>query len=360
MFAAVFEGDGVLSITERPVPSIKNADDVLIEVEACGVCGTDVHILEVPPGHPATPGVIMGHEFVGVVRDTGPDALGVAAGDRVAVAANLSCGSCASCKAGQPNHCERFTTMGVFRDGGLARFSVAPASACHVVSKDLPREIAALTEPLSCVVNGVDQARLLPGEAVAVIGAGPVGLLFLALFRAAGAGLLVVVEPQELRRDVAKRMGADVCLDPSSGDAPSAVRAATSGTGADVVVDAVGSQLDDAISSVRVGGRVLLFGMNSRARPAVRQYDITRKELAVMGAYVGSNVFPKAARILASGLVDLGPMISHRVTLEELPRALDAIREGTAVKVVVDLEAGSSSNQPQWANRSRAERLDEL
>jgi threonine dehydrogenase-like Zn-dependent dehydrogenase len=218
---------------------------------------------------------------------------------------------------------------------------VAPASACHVVSKDLPREIAALTEPLSCVVNGVDQARLLSGEAVAVIGAGPVGLLFLALFRAAGAGLLVVVEPQELRRDVAKRMGADVCLDPASGDAPSAVRTATSGTGADVVVDAVGSQLDVAISSARVGGRVLLFGMNSRARAAIHQYDITRNELTVVGAYVGSNVFPKAARILASGLVDLGPMISHRVTLEELPRALDAIREGTAVKVIVDFETAS-------------------
>jgi threonine dehydrogenase-like Zn-dependent dehydrogenase len=341
MPAAVFEGDGCLSITERPVPSIENADDVLIEVEACGVCGTDVHILEVPPAHPATPGVIMGHEFVGIVRESGPSAIGVEAGERIAVAANLSCGSCPSCKRGTPNHCEHFTTMGIFRDGGLARFATAPARACHVVSKDIPREIAALTEPLSCVVNGVDQARLLPGEAVAVIGAGPVGLLFVALFRAAGAGLLVVVEPKELRRQAAKRMGADVCVDPSSGDPAGAVLDATSGSGVDVVVDAVGDQLGQALSAVRVGGRVLLFGMNSRARPAVHQYDITRNELTVLGAYVGHNVFPKAARILASGLVDLGPMISHRVSLQELPSALDAIRQGRAVKVVVDLEAGS-------------------
>jgi threonine dehydrogenase-like Zn-dependent dehydrogenase len=339
MTAAVFEGEGRLAITERPVPSIESPSDVLIEVEACGVCGTDVHILEVPPGHPATPGVIMGHEFVGIVRATGTDAIGVEVGERVAVAANLSCGSCPPCKAGTPNHCEHFTTMGIFRDGGLARLATAPASACHVVSKDIPREIAALTEPLSCVVNGVEQARVQPGEAVAVVGAGPVGLLFLALFRAAGAGLLVAVEPTELRRDAAKRMGADVCVDPSSAAPERAVRDATSGAGADVVVDAVGDQLDVAVSSVRVGGRVLLFGMNSKARPAVRQYDITRNELTVLGAYVGSNVFPKAARILASGLLDLGPMISHRVTLDELPRALDAIRQGSAVKVVVDLEA---------------------
>jgi threonine dehydrogenase-like Zn-dependent dehydrogenase len=340
MTAAVFQGDGVLSIVERAVPSAAGAD-VLIEVEACGVCGTDIHVLEVPPAHPALPGVIMGHEFVGMVRETGPAAAGVEVGERVAVAANLSCGSCLSCKRGRPNHCERFTTMGIFRDGGLARFATAPARSCHVVTKDIPRHIAALTEPLSCVVNGVEQARLLPGESVAVFGAGPVGLLFLALFRAAGAGLLVVVEPWELRRDAAKRMGADECVDPSSGDPASAVRDATSGAGADVVVDAVGDQLGPALSAVRVGGRVLLFGMNSRARPAVRQYDITRNELTVLGAYVGSNVFPKAARVLSSGLVDLDPMISHRVPLHELPRAFDAIREGKAVKVVVDLVAPS-------------------
>ncbi|MFN2489495.1 MAG: zinc-binding dehydrogenase, partial [Actinomycetota bacterium] len=282
---------------------------------------------------------IMGHEFVGIVRETGPHTIGIHSEERVAVAANLSCGSCPPCKRGTPNHCEHFTTMGIFRDGGLARFAVAPASACHVVSKDIPREIAALTEPLSCVVNGIEQARLLPGEAVTIIGAGPVGLLFLSLFRAAGASLLVVVEPTELRRDVAKRMGADVCLDPSSGDPVAPMREATSGAGADVVVDAVGDQLALALSCVRVGGRVLLFGMNSRARPSVRQYDITRNELTVLGAYVGSNVFPKAARILASGLLELGPMISHRVSLEELPSALDAIRQGRAVKVVVDLKA---------------------
>src|SRR5918994_438544 len=282
MIAAVFEGDGRLSITERPAPSRERPDDVLIEVEACGICGTDVHILDVPPGHPATPGVIMGHEFVGIVREPGPEAIGVERGRRVAVAANLSCGSCSWCKRGVPSHCDHFSTMGIFRDGGLASFAVAPAPACHEVSGDLPREIAALTEPLSCVVNGVEQAQLLPGESAVVIGAGPIGLLFLALFRAAGASSVIVVETMELRRDAAKRMGAEVC-----------------------------------------------------------QYDITRNELTVFGTYVGTDVFPKAARILESGVVDLSPMITHRVPVEDLPRALDAMRTGEAVKVVIDLKAGT-------------------
>lgn len=339
MTAAVFEGDGKLAIIERPVPSITQPDDVLIEVEACGVCGTDIHILEVPPGHPATDGVIMGHEFAGIIAETGPGAVGVAPGDRVAVEANVSCGSCSQCKRGAPNHCERFTTLGIFRDGGLARFVVAPASACHRISKDIPREIAALTEPLSCVVNGVEQARLVVGESVVVVGAGPVGLLFVALFRAAGAGLLVVIEPAERRRDVAKRMGADLCVDPSACDAVSAVADATSQEGCDVVVDAVGSQLDTALRCARVGGRVLLFGMNANATATIRQYDVTRNELTVFGTYVGTNVFPKAARILGAGAVDLSPMITHRVPLADLPDALAAIRRGDAVKVVVDLKA---------------------
>jgi threonine dehydrogenase-like Zn-dependent dehydrogenase len=341
MPAAVFGGEGRLLIDRRAIPGIEQPDDVLIEVEACGICGTDVHILDVPPGHPATPGVIMGHEFVGIVRDIGPAAVGVDLGDRVAVEANLSCESCTWCKRGAPNHCDFFTTMGIFRDGGLAPFAVAPARACHVVSADIPREIAALTEPLSCVMNGVEQARVRPGEAVTVLGAGPVGLLFLSLFRAAGAGLVIVVEPAELRRDVAKRMGADVCIDPAPNDAAAVARDAASGAGVDVVVDAVGTQFDTALSIVRPGGRVLLFGMNATARAAVRQYDITRNELTIFGAYVGRNVFPKAARILSSGLIDLSPMITHRIALEELERGFDAIRRNEAVKVVVDLKHGS-------------------
>lgn len=343
MRAAVFEGEGRLSITERPVPRVVRPDDVLIEVESCGICGTDVHILEVPPGHPATPGTILGHEFVGLVREVGPDANGLATGTRVAVAPNLSCGACAWCRRGLPNHCENFTTLGIFRDGGLASFAVAPAAACHPISRHLPREIAALTEPVSCVANGVEQARLLPGERVAIMGAGPVGLIFLGLFRAAGAGRTVVVEPSETRRQTAKRIGADVCLDPSAGPVTEQVLEALGGSGADVVVDAVGSQVAAAISSARKGGRVLLFGMNANATAEIHQVDITRNELTVFGTYVGVNTFPQAIEALESGVVDLAPMVTDRVGLKELPGALDALREGRAVKVVVDLMEGADA-----------------
>lgn len=344
MPAAVFEAEGRLSIAERPIPRITRPDDVLIQVEACGICGTDVHILETPPGHPATPGTILGHEFVGLISDAGDEATGVELGDRVAVAPNLRCGACAWCKRGQPNHCENFTTLGIFRDGGLAPFAVAPASACHRISRHLPRGIAALVEPVSCVENGVEQAGLLPGERVAIFGAGPVGLIFLSLLRAAGAGRAVVVEPSEIRRDAAKRIGADVCLDPGlEGPVAERIAEALGGTGADVVVDAVGSQVGAAISSAAKGGRVLLFGMDANASSQIRQFDVTRNELTVFGTYVGANTFPRAIQALESGVVDLAPMVTDRVPLDGLPGAMDRVRDGRAVKVVVDLMEGTDA-----------------
>ncbi|MFL5796837.1 MAG: alcohol dehydrogenase catalytic domain-containing protein [Actinomycetota bacterium] len=329
MSAAVLEAPGRLVITERPVPRIGRDDDVLLEVEACGICGTDLHILATPPGHPSAPGVVLGHELVGIVRETGSDAADLVRGGRVAVAPNIACGHCRWCRRGLPNHCERFSTVGIFRDGGLAGHVVVPASACHPVSGELPAFVAALAEPLSCVMNGIQQARLLPGEDVVILGAGPVGLMFTALFRAAGAGRIVVVEPTPPRAEVAARMGADEVVGP--GDA------VPLHDGADVVVDAVGSQFPAALAVVRRGGRILLFGMDARARAEIAQVDITRNELTVFGTYVGVDTFPAAVDVLERRVVDLSPMITHVVGLAELPEAVDALRAGTAVKVVVDL-----------------------
>ncbi len=120
MKAAVFEGGGKLSIKEVPVPKVEKADDVLLQVEAASICGTDVQILKTPPGHPATPGAVLGHEYIGKVLEAGPAVTHVKAGDRVAVDPNLTCGLCAYCRIGLPNMCSNMTTLGIFIDGGFA------------------------------------------------------------------------------------------------------------------------------------------------------------------------------------------------------------------------------------------------
>lgn len=335
MRAAVFTGPGELSVLSRPTPQIREPADVLIRVEACGICGTDLHILEDPPGHPAKTGVTLGHEIVGVVADTGPAAIGVTTGDRVVVAPNLSCGSCRSCKLGVFSACENFSTLGIFRDGGLADFLVAPARACHPIGATVPRKVAALTEPLSCTLNGVRQAAPQAGEVAVIYGAGAIGLLFLAVLTAVGVRS-IVVEPSQPRREMAGRLGALRTVDPTSEDTTGIVARLTEG-GVDLAIDAVGTQLAAAVAHSRPRGRALLFGMNANARAEVAQYDITRKELVVFGTYVGDFTFPSAIRLIESGIADLAPIVSHWLPLEDMPAALGALRTGSAVKAVIDI-----------------------
>ncbi len=351
MLAAVFEGEGRLALKQMPVPTIQKPDDVLLQVEGAGICGTDVHILEVPPGHPATPGAILGHEYVGRVLDIGAGVKNLRPGDRVVVAPNLYCGLCAYCRAGRPNQCQDFTTLGIYLNGGFARYNVAPERACHQIKPDLPTDEAVFTELLSCVIGGTERVRLQPGESVAVLGAGPVGLMFTLAFKAAGAGQLIVTDVSPYRLEFARKIGVDAALDARGDEAPSrppfrevrrdgasdivtAIRNLTAG-GADVVVDAVGALFPQAVQVATKGGKIVLFGMNQQARPTVSQYDVTRNELTVYGTFIGINTFPVAIKMLESGVLRPSVLISHHLPLARIAEGIELLRCGEAIKVVV-------------------------
>jgi threonine dehydrogenase-like Zn-dependent dehydrogenase len=332
MLSAVFGGDGRLSLEERPMPVITEPDEVLIAVEACGVCGTDLQILATPPGHPATPGTILGHEFVGRIVETGPSASQVSVGDRVIIDTDPKCGVCDPCRTGRPADCEGVVAIGIFRDGALASHVVAPASAAYPISGDVPAAIAVLAEPLACVVNAGRKAALRPGESVVILGAGAIGCLFLALCRASGARTAVVVEPNPQRAAVARAMGADSVVAPD--DLADAMAERMPG-GAEVVIDAVGSLFGVAIDAAARGGRIVLFGMNANARPSIHQVDITERSLTVMGSYISNFTYPEAIRLLESGRLDLEPMVSAVLPLARVAEGLDQLRSGSATKVVI-------------------------
>src|SRR3954462_5082544 len=183
MQAAVFEGEGRL-VVRRGADPTPASDEVRVEVGACGVCGSDVQIINVPPGHPSTPPVIIGHEFVGHVRAVADDVRDVAIGTRVVVDPDPKCGECDSCRAGRPANCTNIVALGVHRDGALARYVTTPANTVYPIDPSVPAELAALVEPLACVVNGTNRAALRPGESAVVFGAGAVGCLFIAGLRA--------------------------------------------------------------------------------------------------------------------------------------------------------------------------------
>lgn len=334
MLVAVFKGDGKLLLEERPIPRVDKPDDVLLKVEGCGICGTDVRILEVPPGHPAMLGAVLGHEYVGQVLKVGEGVTHLKEGDRIVVAPNLTCGVCTYCRMGLPNMCERLTTLGVYLDGGFAEYNLAPARALYKISADLPLDEAVFIELLSCVIGGTEKVRLQPGETAAILGAGPVGLMFSVIFRAAGAGKIIVSEVSPFRLSFAKKVGADVTVNPKERDLGEVVLDET-GIGADVVVDAVGSLMPQAMVLARNGGKVLLFGMDQRVLSQVSQHEITRNELQVIGTYIGVNTFIPAIKMLETGALDPSVLITHRLPLAEIEKGFKAIWTGEAVKVVI-------------------------
>jgi threonine dehydrogenase-like Zn-dependent dehydrogenase len=332
MRAAVYEGEGRLVVRDVPDP-FPAPDEVLIEVEACGICGSDVQIINVPPGHPSTPPVTIGHELVGRIRAVGSAVRGdVEVGSRVVVDPDPKCGACASCRAGRPANCVNIVALGVHRDGALAGLVTTPANTAYPISEDLPSELAALVEPLACVVNGTNRAALRPGEAVVVFGAGAIGCLFIAVFRASGAGRIIAIEPSVARAPVARAVGADLVLTP---DEWAAQRKAILPAGADVVVDAVGSVLPQAIEAAAMGARVVVFGMNGNARPPVHQIEIVEKGLSIMGSYISNFTFPAAIRLVESGQLNLAPMITATIPLEDTLDGIARLRAGDAVKVVI-------------------------
>ena len=332
MRAAVFKGSGVVELEDVPEPTVQADDDVVIEVEACGICGSDLQILNVPPGHPADVGVVMGHEFIGRVQAIGAGVAGLTVGQRVTVDPDPKCGVCGPCRAGRPASCEDIAALGIFRDGALASHVKAPAAAVFPISDAPPARVAALIEPLACVVNGVNKANPRPGESAIIFGAGAIGCLFLAMFKAAGAAPVIVVEPQAARAAVAASVGADAVVHP---DELAERRAELLPYGADILVDAVGSQFATTVEHAALGGRIVLFGMNDTARPAIHQYTITHRSLSVLGTYVTAFTFPTAIRLVEGGALPLDPIVTHVLPLDRVGEGLDLLRSGAATKVVI-------------------------
>jgi len=332
MRAAVYEGEGRLVVRDVPDPA-PAPDEVLVEVEACGVCGSDVQIINVPPGHPSTPPVVIGHEFVGWVRAAGAAVRDAPIGARVVVDPDPKCGACASCRSGRPANCVNIIALGVHRDGALARFVTTPANTVYPISPTVPAELAALVEPLACVVNGTTRAAIRPGESAVVFGAGAIGCLFIAVLRASGAARIVAIEPSLHRAPVARAIGADLVLTPEEW---AAGHAELMPGGADVVIDAVGSVLPQAIEAAAMGARVVLFGMNGNARPEVHQVEIVEKGLAILGSYISNFTFPAAIRLVESGQLNLAPMITATIPLAETVAGIARLRSGEAVKIVIN------------------------
>ena len=308
-----------LEIVDIPKP-LPAENELLIKVMASGICGTDIHIFrgEYLGDYP----VIPGHEFSGRVEAVGQAVTRFQPGDRVAIEPNIACDNCFHCLNNRHNFCLNWQAIGVSRPGGMAQYLTTPEKSAFDIG-ELPFESAAFMEPLSCVLHGVE--RLGPDLAakIAIIGAGPIGILLLQVLRLKGAAEITVVDKNEARLVFAKEIGADqilIALDDLPPD------------GFDVVVDATGAVpvMSRTIDFVRHGGKVLLFGVPPTGeKMTLEAFPIFRKGLTVLSSFTSLRNSYQALDLLQNRRVSLDGLISHRLPLDQLQAGIEYIEKGT-------------------------------
>jgi len=340
--AGVLQNVNEVTYTTVAEPALE-AGDLLLKVKAATICGTDIRILRGKKTSGIRYPSVLGHEFAGVVVETGGHTQ-FTKGQAVCVCPQFACGHCEYCIRGAENLCRGLTAMGYEIDGAFAEYVRIPASGVRSgnvfpMPEGLSFEAAALAEPLACVMNGQERVGVKMGEIVTVLGAGPIGILHVKLARLSGARCIIVSEPSPMRREAALRAGADIVIDPTAEDLLARVKASSDGLGADVAIMAIGvpSLANDAIRLVRHRGRVSLFAGFSKGIQAELDVNaIHYNELIVTGAFGLTRLtFETALNMIASGKLEVDSLLTHRFGLPDIVTALATAEQGSAIKVAI-------------------------
>ncbi len=330
-----------LEIAEVPIPH-PGPEEVLVQVEAASLCGTDLHINQWDQWSQQRikPPLTLGHEFAGTVVEVGKQVRQVKVGDYVSAESHITCGMCYHCRTGQAHMCENTRILGVDRDGAFTTYVAVPEAVIWQNDRSrLPPEIATLQEPFGNAVFATS-AQDLAGKSVAVLGCGPIGLFTIGICRASGASVVLASDLSPFRIGLAGKMGASAVLDVrQSDDVPGWYREQNEGFGVDVVFEMSGSPraITDAFKIVRNGGRVILFGIPSRPVEIDVAEALIFKNLNVL-ALNGRRIFEtwyKTRWLLESGVVDLRPLITHRYPIDSVDTALGQLQAGEACKIIV-------------------------
>jgi len=345
MKAMVLEGVRKLKLRELPDPE-PGPNEVVMKVAYCGVCMTDVHMYT--GSFPVKTPIVLGHECSGIVSEVGSEVSRVSVGDRVALNPLINCGRCWYCVSGRTNLCENSLVVGgagtVIINGAYAEYVKVPEYNVVKYEEDVSLRHAALTEPLACAVHGIELARIRQGDRVVVIGAGPIGLMLTQLAMISGCSQVLVLDLRDDRLEVARRVGASDTINPKKQDPVEAIRKATGGRLADVVIEAVGSPrtVEDAFKYVRKGGRIVIFGVSPRDAVAnFSPFDVYFRELEVVGSYaVSAESFIRSSALISQGRVNLDALITEVYDLEDLEKAILKAEKAEGLKKLVKVSGG--------------------
>jgi L-iditol 2-dehydrogenase len=341
MKALLLSEYGRLEMVEVPMPRPGDGE-VLIRVEACGICGSDVHGYDGGSGRRIPP-IVMGHEAAGTIAALGPNISKTRIGDRVTFDSTIYCGECPSCRRGEENLCERRQVLGVStpeyrRPGAFADFVVVPERVLHRLPDEVPFSEAAMVEPLAVAVHAVSLTEVPANASALVVGAGMIGLLVLQVLREAGCSQIIVVDIDETRLKLAKQLGATSIINAKTADAVAEVLKLTGGAGVDVALEAVGSTatIKTAIESVRKAGTVTLIG-NVTPTAEIPLQMVVSRQLRLQGSAASAGEYPQCIDLLARGVIQVKPLITAIAPLEQGAEWFERLhaREPNLMKVIL-------------------------
>ncbi|HEY6384188.1 MAG TPA: L-threonine 3-dehydrogenase [Candidatus Acidoferrum sp.] len=328
-----------LSMETAPMPAI-GAADVLVRVKTASICGTDLHIYGWDRWSQGRikPPLTLGHEFCGVVERVGEDVTAVKVGDFVSAEMHVNCGHCHQCRLGEAHICQNLRIIGIDQDGAFAEFVKIPASNIWKLDTAIPEHYGAILDPLGNAVHTV-LAGPIAGQTVLVTGCGPIGLMSIAVAKACGSSTVFATETNEKRRAMAKKMGADVVLNPAAEDAVARILAETNGTGADALLEMSGNPtaIQQGFKALRAGGRASLLGIPTENVPLDLVNDVIFKGATVQGIY-GRRMYEtwvQMTALLKAGRLNLEPLFGEREPLEKFESAFAKLQGGLAGKILL-------------------------
>ena len=328
-----------LSFESATVPTI-GPTDVLVRVKTASICGTDLHIYGWDRWSQGRikPPITLGHEFCGVVERVGEEVAAVRAGDFVSAEMHVNCGHCHQCRVGEAHICQNLRIIGIDQDGAFAEFVKIPASNIIKLDPSIPEHYGAILDPLGNAVHTV-LAGPIAGRTVLVTGCGPIGLMSIAVAKACGSSTVFATETNEHRRTMARKMGADVVVNPAVEDAVKKILGETSGTGVDVLLEMSGNPtaIQQGFQAMRAGGRASLLGIPTESVPLDLVNDVIFKGATVQGIY-GRRMYEtwvQMTALLKAGRLDLEPLFGERAPLEKFEIAFAKLQGGLAGKILL-------------------------
>ncbi|MFX1247143.1 MAG: zinc-dependent alcohol dehydrogenase family protein [Promethearchaeota archaeon] len=331
MKAAIFEKPLRINVCEKKIPNL-GKNDLLVKINYCGICGTDLHIYQGQVPFVKYP-LIGGHEFSGKVKSIGSNVTEFSIGDRIAVNPNLSCKDkrlppkeyCYYCKKNRPHFCTNWQALGVTQDGGFAEYIICPSTSAVRIPEGVTLKNALFMEPIACCLHGLYRLKIQTSDIILIIGAGPIGLLMVDIIKSLFKSRIIISEPNISRRNLALHLGADLAIDPKESPLADIINNETENQGVDIAIEAVGSSRTstEAIELLNRGGRSLIFGVSPPEEAiSLKLFELYNKEISLFGSYTNPHENHDAIKLLENDIINPSKIVSHEMAIENLENSL--------------------------------------